>query len=439
MYPTGFSSALKRNLVLFGITVLFTVCGQISGLSQTGSKSDVSGKIRLGIDNLEKSKFAGFKGKNIGVVVNQTSIDLQGRHLVDVLLDESEAFHLKTIFTPEHGLKGIVGAGEWIDDGKLDTADVKIVSLYGKKRIPSSEDISGLDIIVFDLQDVGSRYYTYISTLTNILKIAAVNQISVIVLDRPNPLGGETVEGPKVVPGFESFVGMHPIPIRYGLTPGELAGMINDSGWLGPGLRADLRIIPISNWQRNMLWPRTGLEWVATSPNIPDFETALIYNGMCLLEGTNISEGRGTTKPFLTFGAPWINSSELEDELTSLNLPGVTFRALRFIPESIPGKARWPKYEGETCRGIRISITDFESCDPLLTAISILRVVQQNYPDKFEFIATNYIDKLYGSDNLRKRIRGGESARAIVSGWAEDELSFKQMREKYLLYGDSRQ
>ncbi|NOZ08842.1 MAG: DUF1343 domain-containing protein [FCB group bacterium] len=396
-----------------------------------------SGQLRLGIDNLESSGFAELANKNVAVVVNQTSVDRQGRHLVDLLLERKDELHLKVIFTPEHGLRGTVGAGVQIDDDMLDGSPVKIVSLYGSKRTPSAEDLSGLDLIVYDLQDVGSRYYTYISTLTNILKAAAVHQIPVMVLDRPNPLGGEIVRGPKVVPGFESFVGMHPVPIRYGLTSAELAVMINDQGWLGPGMTADLKLIPLSNWQREMLWPQTGLRWVATSPNIPDFETALIYNGMCLLEGTNISEGRGTAKPFLTFGAPWIDSEELADDLAALQLPGVDFTAVEFVPESIPEKARWPKYQDVACSGFRIRIKDFASCDPLLTAISILQVVRKNYPDKFEFIDTNYIDKLYGSDSLRKMILQGKSARSIVSGWETDESSFKQLREKYLLYGDS--
>ncbi len=391
-------------------------------------------RLLLGIDSLEENDFAELQGKSIAVVVNQTSLDSAGRHLVDMLLEKKDEISLKVIFTPEHGLKGLQGAGEWVEDGRIEGSGVRIISLYGKKKTPSGEDLAGIDLIVVDLQDVGSRYYTYISTLTNVMTAAAQNDKKVLLLDRPNPLGGEIVEGPLVKPGFESFVGMHPIPIRYGMTLGELAKMINERGWLGSSLMVDLDIIPLAHWQREMLWPQTDLNWVPTSPNIPDFATALIYDGMCLLEGTNLSEGRGTPAPFLTFGAPWINSEQLTTELTALMLPGVSFSTYQFVPVSIPDKAPWPKYEGENCHGCRIVIKDPRTCDPLLTAVSILETVHRDYQQKFEFLDTHYIDKLYGSANLRRNILQGRNAAEIVAAWKRGESSFRKNREKYLLY-----
>ena len=389
--------------------------------------SSLHANVLTGLDVLEKQSFEKLQNKNIGLVINHTSINNNNNHIIELLADYSN-INIKSIFTPEHGLKGQFSAGAPIADAFNDSLGVEIISLYGKRKEPVLDKILDLDYIIFDLQDVGSRYYTYISTLTYVLNAASKANIPVIILDRPNPLG-RVVSGPITKEGFQSFVGMHPIPIRHGMTIAELAQMINSEGWLPSAKKADLIIYKIEQWDAEADYFN-----IPPSPNIPDFETALIYNGMCLLEGTNLSEGRGTETPFLLFGAPWMNSHEIVAELNDMNLKGVFFSEKTFKPLSVPGVSRYPKYENELCSGIKLNILDKDNIDPLKVAIFILKTVHKNHPDQFSFNNNNFISRLYGSGDLKDNIINNESIEKLYNVWHKDSSSFSFKRKPYLLY-----
>ena len=377
--------------------------------------------ILTGLDVISQSQFQAIHGKSIALVVNHTSQDQYGKHLID-LIGEYKNISIKTIFSPEHGFTGNISAGQHVDNQETD--NIKIVSLYGNKKRPTQKDVEDIDIIVFDIQDIGSRYYTYISTLTYIMDAAAEYQIPIIVLDRPNPLG-RTISGPILDLHYSSFVGMHPIPIRHGMTIGELAMMINQEKWLSSGIEADLSVIKLKNWNTQI-----GYFDIPPSPNIPDFETALLYSGICLIEGTNLSEGRGTDYPFKIMGAPWLNSQKVIEYLNELKIPGVTFSAYEFMPVSMFEKALYPKYKGEKCQGIKIEITDINQIKPLELTIDILRIIKHIHPKEFYFLSNNFIDKLYGSNHLRNFINGKINNLNIN----QNVKFFEEIRQKYLLY-----
>ena len=310
--------------------------------------------VLTGLDILELNRFDILQNKSVGLISNHTSINRFDRHLAELII-ANQKMHVPIIFTPEHGFKGNLGAGDIVKDQQK-YLKAKVVSLYGKNKKPKKADLNGLDILVFDLQDVGARYYTYTSTLTLVMKAAAENSIPLIVLDRPNPLRGDKIQGPLLEMEYSSFVGMHPIPIRHGLTMGELAVMINENGWLGEKLHVDLTIIPMKGWERDMWYDETGIYWKPPSPNLPSFNAALAYLGTCLLEGTNVSEGRGTYSPFLNIGAPWIDAKEFTKELQKLDLPGVQFHPHTFMPISMLDRAKYPKFENQECFGIMIQL-----------------------------------------------------------------------------------
>jgi uncharacterized protein YbbC (DUF1343 family) len=363
--------------------------------------------IKLGIDGLESMDYSILHNKNVAMVVNHTSINSKGIHLIDLLTSQPN-ISVKKVFTPEHGISGRKSAGEYIGDGKNKKYDIPIISLYGKNKTPSSSDLLDVEVIIFDLQDIGSRYYTYVSTMVNVMESAAENGIKFLVLNRPNPLG-KLVEGP--IGDIRSFVGKLPIPIRHGLTVGEIAKMIVNKKWLNTKHPLDLHVIELENWNSE-----AGYFSIPPSPNIPDFETALIYNGLCLLEGTNISEGRGTDKPFRLFGAPWINGDEITDKLNSINLHGVRFESVNFTPQKSM-KAKWPKYENEICNGAKIIILDKKNLSPLTIGVEIIRSIYELYPQKFKFLESNFIDKLYGSNQLRIQVISKASIEEIKESW----------------------
>lgn len=383
--------------------------------------------ILTGLDVLQKDDFRLFYNKNIGLVVNHTSVNRDGIHILE-LLSSYKSINIQSIFTPEHGLKGNFSAGEKIKDTFDKDLNINIISLYGNKREPELIDLDGLDYIVFDIQDVGSRYYTYVSTLTYILNAASKINLPIIILDRPNPLGRK-ISGPIISSDLYSFVGMHSIPIRHGMTIGELGIMINDEGWLDSGKKVDLIIYKIENWDKSL-----GYFSKPPSPNIPSLETAILYNGMCLFEGTNVSEGRGTQSPFKLFGAPWIDSRKLLKELLDKNLEGVRFYQKAFKPISIEGVSKYPKYKNELCYGIKIDIYEKEKLDPLRIAITALQIISKNHPDHFSFNQNNFIQKLYGSRDIKDYIVNQYSISSITEEWDKDYSRFKALREQYLIY-----
>ena len=281
--------------------------------------------ISTGLDNLTANNFDVLQHKNIGLIINHTSLDRNGNHIID-LLSEQDKIKVLKIFSPEHGYRGTQSAGEFVNDDVEPLTGAKIVSLYGVNKKPSTKELDNLDVLMYDIQDIGSRYYTYISSMTYMMDVAAQHNIPFIVLDRPNPLGRK-ISGPILDMEYASFVGMFPIPIRHGMTSGELAKMINGENWLPSGKQVDLFVIEVSGWDMN-----PGYFTIGPSPNISDYNTALVYAGMCLLEGTNISEGRGTDYPFLYFGAPWINGIKLTESLNHLEFDGVRFESINFTP-----------------------------------------------------------------------------------------------------------
>ncbi len=332
---------------------------------------------------------------------------------------------LRKIFTPEHGLNNLYQAGAKIKNN--DEYNIPIISLYGKNRSPDIEDLINLDALIFDMQDIGSRYYTYVSTMTEVMNACAKANIPLIVLDRPNPISG-FVNGPLLDKQFSSFVGMHPIPARHGMTIGEIAYMINEEGWLKDNKKIDLYIYKMCGWEREMYYDQTGFEFIPPSPNIPDLSTAIMYSGMCLIEGTNISEGRGTVKPFLQIGSPWINSEKLLSFLEKQNFNGIAFQLSEFTPENIPSKSINPKYLNEKCYGVEFIITDKKKVRPIEVALHIIDYLSKNHEDKFSFNLNNFIDKLYGSDDLRKTIFEKQNIKEIIKKWRPF------INKEYLLY-----
>jgi len=355
--------------------------------------------VRTGLDILLDSKIDLIIGKTIALVTNQTGIDQNGNPNYKRLMSMDE-IKLKVVFSPEHGLFG--EADKEITYANQIEDLPKVYSLYGSTRKPTKEMLDGIDMIIYDIQDIGARFYTYISTLGLVMEAAAELNIPIIVLDRPNPIRSDIVEGPILDLKYQSFIGKYPIPIRYGWTIGELAEKIILEKWIHPTPK--LITIPMEGWNASLWYDETTLPWVKPSPNIPNLETALIYPGMCLLEGTNISEGRGTDKPFKWFGAPWINSKNLSQELNKLKLSGVVFVPKSFTPISIPGVADKPKYENQLCHGLEIRIIDRNKYNSVKTGISVLKKINELYPD-FLIIKKTRLNKLWGSDTLLKTLQ----------------------------------
>ena len=348
-------------------------------------------QVQTGLDVLINEKLEIIKGQKVGLVTNHTGVDRSGKPNYEILMQLSDV-DLKAIFAPEHGFFGNVSRGQKVDDLKQDGLPV-IYSLYGKTDKPTPDMFEGLDVIIYDIQDIGARFYTYISTLGLVMEAAAEADIPVIVLDRPNPLNGITIEGPVLDINYKSFVGMYPIPIRYLLTIGELAKMIIGEKWIEHVPK--LTVIEMAGWDRTMYYDDTGLSWISPSPNIPDLETAILYPGMCLFEGTNVSEGRGTNYPFQYIGAPWIDSSIIIKAIEGKHIPGVVFEPISFIPISIPGKSLKPKFENEKCYGIKIILIEKKIYKSVDTAAQLLITIQELYPEKFQW--NDFIYKLWGN------------------------------------------
>ena len=355
--------------------------------------------VLTGLDVLLEKKIDLITGKAIALVTNQTGIDRYGVPNYKRLLALDE-IHLKVIFSPEHGLFG--EADEKITYDKKIEDLPKVFSLYGNVRKPTPVMLKGVDLIIYDIQDIGARFYTYISTLGLVMEAAAELQIPVLVLDRPNPIRSDIVEGPLLDLKYQSFVGKYPIPIRYGWTVGELAQKIIEEQWIA--VAPYLSVVSMEGWYASLWYDETTLPWVKPSPNMPDVGTALIYPGMCLLEGTNVSEGRGTDHPFKWFGAPWIDSKILSQELNKLQLPGVVFVPKSFTPISIPGVADKPKYENQLCNGIEIRVIARNDYESLNVGVSVIKKLQELYPENIVF-KENRLNRLWGSDTLVKELQ----------------------------------
>lgn len=391
----------------------------------------IDAQIVTGADLLLSENLNLIKGKRVGVVCNHTALLSDGTHLVDALLNQKDV-RVSAIFTPEHGFKGVAEAGEVVDYKNNLYKNVPIISLYGKERKPSLEILKTIDVLIFDIQDVGARFYTYISTMFNVLEASGENKIPIIILDRPNPIGGDYVDGPVLDQKYKSFVGIARIPITHGMTVGELAkyfaGEKIISGWKD----INLKIIKCKNWKREI--PIEFYKnWNPPSPNINFFETALIYPGICLFEGTNISEGRGTNLPFLQFGAPFINSVEVINELNLLKVEGAKLQPVSFIPDDIKEMATDPKYKGEICNGIKVSITDPARFESVKFGVKVLYVLTKLYADKLKYKNSSF-DRLAGGDELRNQLQKLVIPDLIFASWQEDLNKFIKTRKQYLLY-----
>lgn len=389
--------------------------------------------VQTGLDLVVEEQFAPLRGLRVGVVANAASVDSRLRH-ISTLIGEAKDVRLAAIFGPEHGYAGeaqdLAAVGEAIDA----RYGCPIHSLYGEtveSLKPQPEQLRGLDALVIDLPDVGSRYYTFQATMLKCLEAAAENNLPVVILDRPNPLGGAAIEGPLLQHEYASFVGPHPIPTRHGLTLGELAMLYHAERQL----RVTFHVVRCEGWQRTHYFDETFLPWVQPSPNMPTLDTAIVYPGQCLLEGTNISEGRGTTRPFEVCGAPWLSGRRLAESLNTLYIPGVLFRPVTFKPT-------FHKFAGMACGGVQLHVTDRSRYQPVRTTVALLAALRAESGELFRWRTEPYefvhhipaIDLLFGSSRERRALQAGLSPEQIVGPWSEDETAFRARRERFLMY-----
>ena len=388
--------------------------------------------VKTGLDLFQRKWPARFQGARVGLLVHPASVNKTFEHAVDLFL-RTRRCKLTALFGPQHGIRGETQDNmvEW--EGFTDRrTGFPVFSLYGKTRKPKRAMLKNVDLMVIDLQDVGSRYYTFIWTMELCMQACLEQGRSVMVLDRPNPLGGAATEGPVLDPRFSSFVGNRPLSVRHGMTAGEIAWYLKTTYY--PAL--DLHVIAMDGWKRKMWFNETGLPWIMPSPNMPSLETAVAYPGMCLLEGTLLSEGRGTTRPFEIFGAPFIDPDSLVKTLRKFKLPGVVFRPLVFEPA-------FQKHCGRRCGGAHIHVTDRERFKPFKTGVAVLKAVHDLYPDRFQWKKPPYeyeqekmpVDILAGSNRLREDIERGEGLGRMEAWWREECLRFdKKVRREFLMY-----
>ena len=394
-----------------------------------GMSTVMTATVRLGTDVLLSS--ARLRGKRVGIVCNHASVDLGFEHIVDRLA-AADAVTLGAIFGPQHGFRSDV-QDNMIETPHVDDPGrrVPVYSLYSETREPTAEMLRGLDALVIDLQDIGARIYTYIYTMANCLRAGAKHGVPVIVCDRPNPINGVDVEGGALVRDYESFVGQFPIPMRHGMTIGELARLFNTHFGLG----ADLEVVKMEGWRREMFADDTGLPWVMPSPNMPTLDTAVVYPGTVLFEGTLLSEGRGTTRPFELVGAPGIQAERFAQQLNALGLPGVFFRPAVFEPT-------FQKHAKQPCGGCQLHVTDRRAFKPVLTGAALIGAFRRALPDTPLWRQPPYeyeheklpIDILAGSEALRLGLEADTPVKAIADSWHTDEQAFRAQRRPYLLY-----
>ncbi len=387
--------------------------------------------VKLGLENLLEERLDRIAGRRVSVIANPSSVDSGLRHIVDLFHSHPE-IQLVSVMGPQHGVRGETQDNmiEWT--GFRDPATgLPMHSLYGQTRKPTPQMLADADVVVFDVQDVGARYYTFIHTMALAMEACSELEKEFVVLDRPNPINGVDLEGPVLDPAFSSFVGLHPIPIRHGLTVGEMARFLNSEGGIG----CALEVIPMSGWRREQFYDETGLPWVPPSPNMPTLDTATVYPGMCLLEGTNVSEGRGTTRPFEISGAPWANPARTAARLESANLPGARFRPLHFIPT-------FHKWADRIIGGVQIHVTDRRGFRPVRTALAIIQAYREQEGSHFSWNPPPYeyeteklpIDILFGSDQPRVALEAGAAISDLERSWGEALDDFNNRRRDYLLY-----
>jgi uncharacterized protein YbbC (DUF1343 family)/CubicO group peptidase (beta-lactamase class C family) len=416
-----------RARVANAVAAALDVRGSFSSLLERGAGAEraysTSGlfledaKTETGIDVLEENQFAPLRGKRVGLITNHTGVDSAGRRTIDVLA-KAEGVHLVALFSPEHGIAGRVDAR--VPSTTDEATGLPVHSLFGETLRPTDEMLRGLDALVFDIQDAGVRFYTYTTTMAYAMEEAARHHLVFYVLDRPNPLGGEAIEGPMLDRDRLSFVGYFPMPVRYAMTLGELAQMFNAENKIG----ADLHVIAMKNWHRRDTYEATGLVWIGPSPNLRSLNAALLYPGIEILQAAGVSVGRGTDAPFEVFGAPWMHGIELAAELNRRFVPGVRFAPTRFTP-------RDGLYKDQACEGIALVITDRASLDSMLMGLEIAALLHKLYPDHFQL---EKMIELVGSKEAIDRMGKGEGPARVVMSWADALDAFRKLRAKYLLY-----
>jgi uncharacterized protein YbbC (DUF1343 family) len=421
---------MKKLFSVF-LIISFNISVSCAGQNEDTFLITEEEKLTLGADRLINEFTGLILNKRLGVVTNHTGVTANGTHIVDTL--HSLGYEITALFGPEHGIRGDAPAGEKILDGVDAKTGISVFSLYGQHRKPTDEMLSNVDILIFDIQDIGARFYTYISTLFYIVQAGAEKNIPVIVLDRPNPIGGLQVEGPIRKENLSSFVGIAPIPVRHGMTVGELATLFAGEGYIGKNLKSQLPVIEVLNWKRENYFDQFEMEWIPPSPNIPKFETSIVYPGTCLIEGTNVSEGRGTMDPFLTIGAPYIIPRELINELNKWNIEGISYSPAAFTPEEIKGMASKPKYENQNCFGISITVIDKEKFNAVNFGIKLIYSLNKIYPKQFSFRESSF-DRLIGDEQVRIDIQSGLNPEQVITRWREELDNFISLRNKYLLY-----
>jgi uncharacterized protein YbbC (DUF1343 family) len=432
-------------LVLAAILLALGACAGPERPAAPGAAAPV--RVRTGLEVFLAKHLDLVKGKRVGLITNPTGVDADLRSTIELFQTEP-AIDLVALYGPEHGVRGNAQAGEYVPFYYDDKFKLPVFSLYGQSfkpepgmlknideymrsfdtrqtgKVPEQAMVKGVDVLVFDIQDVGTRVYTYVATMANAMEAAAESGIEFIVLDRPCPINGVDMEGAVLeYPEFSSFIGRFPTPLRFGMTAGELARLFNDK-FLDH--KAKLTVVPMEGWTRAMWFDETGLPWVIPSPNMPTLDTAAVYPGLVAFEGTNVSEGRGTTRPFEQFGAPWIDGHALAAKLNALGLPGVRFREAWFTPY-------FSKFTGELCGGCQIHVTDRKAFRSVATVLHVMAAIRAMSPDKFAFHA-DYFDKVMGTASVRQALEAGTAVATILANMQPGLDAFAALRKPYLLY-----
>ncbi|MEJ5248577.1 MAG: DUF1343 domain-containing protein [Caldilinea sp.] len=386
--------------------------------------------VRTGLQQLVEERPELLRGRRIGLVAQAAAVTPDLRSAEDALLTAGAT--LTALFGPEHGFDGAAADGAPVQHAVHARLGVPVYSLYGEEREPTPAMLADVDLLVFDMQDVGVRFYTYLSTLYFLVRASGRTGIPLLVLDRPNPINGITIEGPPVEPGLHSFIGIIDIPIRHGMTLGELALLINDE----QGFGADLTVLPMQGWRRSLWFDQTGLPWVPTSPGMPHLSTATVYPGTCLVEGTNLSEGRGAALPFEIVGAPWLDGYRLAATLNHLDLPGVRFRPVHFEPSA-------SKHAGKRCQGVQVHVLDRTAMHPVAVGLHVIAACRAQDPERFAFLESSWegrpphFDLLIGNSTVREGLSAGYDVPSLTESWRTNESAFRERRAPYLLYAEA--
>ncbi|MBR9989813.1 MAG: DUF1343 domain-containing protein [Gemmatimonadetes bacterium] len=417
---------LQRRAVIPACGAVLFLCG-CTPERQTTPQPDgtyETGMVVTGLGVLLRDGSPVLEGRRVGLITNHTGIDADGTFGVDRLLEDPRV-RLTALFSPEHSITGAVEAGEHVDSGVYGDTGIPIHSLYGATRKPTPGMLADVDVLVFDIQDIGTRYYTYVWTMALAMQAAAENGRDFVVLDRPNPIGGELFHGNIQDSTQLTFVGLYPVPMRHGFTPGELAQYLNEEHGIG----ARLTVLQLENWNRSSWFEDTGLPWVAPSPNMPSVESATHYSGTCLFEGTNVSVGRGTDAAFSQIGAPWIDADSLAARLARYAMQGVRFEPVTFTPRD-PGDG---KFGGTPVHGVRLVTTDRSVYDPTRAGIAVLVEIRALYGDLLTF-SSGHFDRLAGTERVRTMLSEGATLEEITATWSGQLASFADARDRHLLY-----